>query len=180
MSTPLKPGSVQTHQIFLYNRALHPELLPIRARKVVNHGHYELEAWAMDGGHLLRFEHTTLCACELLTAQETKLPEQGIVAGFLATGERDFEHRFAKDKVVYMTTIQTEMLSENLFLSTFDEMLDYAQTTDALVHHWSDEGGKCLSLIDTQRFNKEIHAQCYHLLAQSGLVIRTQTIFEHA
>jgi hypothetical protein len=180
MSTPLKTGSLQSHQIFLYGRAIHPELLPIKARKVLRQGGYELEIWAMDGGHLLRFEHTTLCACELMTAQETRLPEQGLVAGFLAMGERDFEHRFAKDKVVYMNTIQTESLSENLFLSTYDEIVDYARTTDALVHRWADEAGKCLTIIDTQSFNKEIHAQCYHLVAQGGLVIRTQTIFEHA
>ena len=180
MSTPLKPGSVQAHQLFLYSRAINPGLLPIKLRHVAKHGEYELEIWAMDGGHLLRFEHTTLCACELLTAHETKLPEQGIVAGFLAMGERDFEHRFVKDKVVYMNTIQTEMLSENLFISTYEEMLDYARTTDALVHKWSDESGECLSMIDSQRFNKEVHAQCFHLVAQDGLVIRTQTIFEHA
>ena len=76
MSTPLKPGSVQAHQLFLYSRAIHPGLLPIKNRRVTRHGEYELEVWAMDGGHLLRFERTTLCCCELLTAQETKLPEQ--------------------------------------------------------------------------------------------------------
>jgi hypothetical protein len=180
MSMPLKPGSVQSHQLFLYNRAIHPGLLPIKQRRVTRHAGYELEVWLMDGGHLLRFERTTLCCSELLTAQETKLPEQGIVAGFLALGERDFEHRFTRDKVVYMNTIQTETLSENLFLSTHDEMLDYARTTDALVHRWTDEGGDCLSMIDTQKFQNEVHAQCFHLMAQDGLVIRTQTIFEHA
>jgi hypothetical protein len=180
MSTPLKPGSVQTHQIFLYDRALHPELLPIRARKVIHHTSYELEVWVTDGGHLLRFERTTLCACELLTAHETRLPEHGIVAGFLAVGERDFEHRFTRDKVTYMNTIQTESLSENLYLSTYAEMIDFARDTDALVHKWNDESGRCISVIDTQRFNREVHAQCYHLVAQGGMVLRTQTIFEHA
>jgi hypothetical protein len=180
MSLPVKSNSLQSHQVLLYNRALHPELFPLRARRVIRHGDYEFEVWAMDGAHMLRFERTTLCACELLTAQDTRLPENGIVAGFPALGERDFEHRFARDRVVYMTTIQTETLSENLFLATFDEFVDYAKTTDAMVHHWSDDAGKCLTIIDTQRFNREIHAQCYHLIAQGGQVIRTQTIFEHA
>ena len=180
MTLPVKSNTLQSYQIFLYNRALHPELFPLRGRKVIRHGGYEFEVWVMDGAHLLRFEHSTLCACELLTAQDAKVPESGIVAGFLAAGERDFEHRFTKDKVVYMNTIQSETLSENLFLSTYDEMIDYARTTDALVHKWNDPAGKCLSMIDTQRFNSEIHAQCYHLIAQGGLVLRTQTIFEHA
>ena len=71
MSAPLKPGSIQAHQLFLYSRAIHPGLLPIKSRRVTKHADYELEVWALDGGHLLRFEHTTLCCCELLTAQET-------------------------------------------------------------------------------------------------------------
>jgi hypothetical protein len=134
----------------------------------------------MEGAHLLRFEFATLCACELLTAQEGRLPEAGLVSGFLAAGERDFEHRFTKDRVTYMHTVQTETLSDNLYLATYREMIDYARTAETLLHAWEDEAGRCLSLIDLQRFNKEIHAQCYHLIAQGGIVIRTQAIFEHA
>ena len=29
------------------------------------------------------------------------------------------------------------------------------------------------------RFRREVHAQTYHLIAQGGLVLRSQTIFEH-
>jgi hypothetical protein len=180
MSMPVKGNSLQSYQVLLYNRALHPELFPLKGRRVVRHGAYEFETWVMEGAHLLRFEHTTVCACELLTAQEGKLPEAGLVTGFLAAGERDYEHRFGKDRVTYMHTVQTETLSENLYLATYDEMMDYARTADTLLHKWEDESGRCLSLIDMQRFNKEIHAQCYHLVATGGIVIRTQAIFEHA
>lgn len=180
MSSPIKPNSLQAYQVVLYNRALHPELFTLKGRKVVRHGSYEFEVWAMPGAHLLRFEKAALCACELVTGDDGKLPQAGIVSAFLCAGERDFEHRFDKDKVVYMTTVQTETLSENLYVSTFDEMMEYARTTDSLTHRWTDDVGECLTLIDTQRYNREIHAQAYHLIAQGGIVIRTQTIFEHA
>jgi hypothetical protein len=180
MTTPLKPNSLQAYQVVLYNRALHPELFTLKGRKVVRHGDYEFEVWAMRGAHLLRFEKRALCACELVTAEEGKLPASGVVSAFLAAGERDFEHRFEKDKVVYMTTVQTETLSENLYIATLDEMLECAKSNDVLTHRWTDEVGECLTLIDTQRYNREIHAQAYHLIAQGGIVIRTQTIFEHA
>lgn len=179
MSLPVKSPTLQSYQVLLYNRALHPELFPLRGRRVVRHGNYEFEVWVMEGAHLLRFEHSTLCACELLTDQEGRLPEAGVVSGFLAAGERDFEHRFTKDKVTYMTTVQTETLSENLFVATYEEMLEYGRSSDALTHKWSDGAGQCLSMLDLQRYNREIHAQSYHLIAQGGLVIRTQTIFEH-
>jgi hypothetical protein len=180
MTTPLKPNALQAYQVVLYNRALHPELFSLKGRKVVRHGDYEFEVWAMKGAHLLRFERGALCACELVSAEESKLPASGVVSAFLAAGERDYEHRFEKEKVVYMTTVQTETLSETLYISTFEEMMDYAKSTDALTHRWTDDAGECLTMIDTQRYNREIHAQAYHLIATGGVVIRTQTIFEHS
>jgi hypothetical protein len=178
MHMPVKV-SLQAYQMLLYGRALHPELFPLRKRRVVKNGAYELEVWAMDGAHLLRYEMGSLCSCELLTPADGKLPEQGVITALLAAGERDYEHRFVKEKVTYMTSIQTETLSENLYIATFDEILDYARASDALIHKWEDDNGRSLSVIDTQKFNKEVHVQCYHLVAQGGIVLRTQTIFEN-
>ncbi len=44
---------------------------------------------------------------------------------------------------------------------------------------WDDEHGKGLSVIDLQDYAGEVHAQCYHMLPLGGLVVRTQSIFEH-
>ncbi len=181
MNPPAKSNSLQSYQMVLYNRALHPELFQLKARKVVRHNGWELEAWIMPGQHVLRFEHGGLCAAELLTDQDRNLPATGVVSAFLAAGERDYEHAFAKDRVTYMTTVQTESLSENLYAATYKEMLAFARQGDCMTHAWSDEfGGRCLSMIDVQRYSREVHAQSYHLIACGGVVIRTQTIFEHA
>lgn len=179
MSVPVKPNVTQTYQVYLYGRALHPELFQIKARRVIKHGAYEFEAWLMQGMHLLRFEHRTMCAAELLVDHEGNLPCTGAVAAFLCAGERDFEHKFPKDRAGYMCTVQTETLSENLYISTLNELRAHARETDALVHQWRDEAGPCLSMLDIQRYAKEVHAQSFHLIAQSGLVLRTQTLFEH-
>jgi hypothetical protein len=179
MSLPVKSPSLQSYQLLLYSRALHPEAFPLKGRRVVRQpGIYEFEVWAMSGAHLLRFESRGLCACELVSDQEGRLPEAGVVSAFLCAGERDFEHRFTRDRVTYMTTVQTETLSENLFLATYEEMMDVARATNALLHRWDDETGKCLSMIDIQQYSREVHAQAYHLIATGGLVLRTQTIFE--
>jgi hypothetical protein len=79
-----------------------------------------------------------------------------------------------------MTSVQTESLSESLYQATLEEMEAHADEEDSLVHRWEDAMGRCLSLVDVQRFNKEVHAQCYHLQASGGIVLRTQSIFEHA
>lgn len=178
MNLPQKPSLLQTYQIILYNRVLHPELFPLKGRRVIRHGAYELEAWVMPGAHLLRFERGGLCACELLTEHERSVPTIGIVTSFLCAGERDFDHRFTKDGVNYMTSVQTETLSDNLYQSTFEEIREIVRENSALAHTWDDEAGKCMSVVDVQRYNTEVHAQSYHLIAALGLVLRTQTIFE--
>ena len=59
--------------------------------------------------------------------------------------------------------------------------MEFGHERDALMHLWEDpEGGRCASILDLQRFRKEIHAQTYHLLSQGGIVLRSQTIFEQS
>jgi hypothetical protein len=180
MNTQTKQNNLQSYQTILYGRALHPELFQLRARRVVAHNGYELEAWITPGGHVLRFEDGSVCATELVTDQDKNLPATGVVAAFLCAGERDFEHTFPRGGVTYMTTIQTETLSENLYAGTYDEMLEFVRETGALAHAWNDAIGRCLSVIDIERHNDQVHANAYHLLAAGGVVIRTQTIFERA
>lgn len=157
----------------------------------------------MQGQHLLRFERGPICASELVTDQENGLPTAGAVAAFLCAGERDFEHDFVGShgarasggsngaahgstngsspghgRVVYMTTVQTETLSENLYIATCEEMVAHSREHDSLVHSWDEPGGRGMSIVDVQKYAHEVHVQAYHLLPTGGIVIRTQTIFE--
>jgi len=180
MTTSARTTSLQTYQTILYDRALHPELFPLKGRRVIAHGAYEFEAWTMPGAHLLRFEHGPVCASELVTDQEDNLPDTGVISALLCAGEHEFEHEFGRRGCKFMTSVQTEALSESLYQATYEEMLAHAAETDALIHHWVDATGQCLTLVDIQRYNREVHAQCYHLQATGGIVLRTQSIFEHA
>lgn len=174
----LTPNVDQAFAFGLFNRALHPELFDLRARRVVRHEGYELECWVLSGGHALRFGSGSACYSEVVCSGEGLLPESNRVTSFSCAGEHDVDEHFAKDKVAYITTIQTEQLGENLYLATFEEMHDYAREAEAMVHRWDDMSGPNMSIVDIQRFNKEVHAQAYHLLASTGIVLRTQTIFE--
>lgn len=179
MNTAAKSANLQAYRLILYRRALHPELLPVKGRRTLSHGDYEFEAWVMPGSHLMRFQHDGVCATEVVTAQEIGLPERGLVAAIPCAGEKDHEHPFS-EKLNYLTTVQTEQLPENLYSATYRELVDFAEEREALTHFWKDpDGGACASILDIQRFRREIHAQSYHLLAQGGVVLRTQTIFEH-
>ncbi len=170
----------QTMQMYLYRRALHPELFPLKGRKTISHGAYELEAWIMPGCHVMRFRHKEFTCSELLIDHEDNLPLEGAVTGFPCSGEHEFQHAFLAERVEYSTSVQTETLSDNLYRSTYEDMLDYAKQTDSLTYKYLDgEGRKCLSLLDLQQLPKEVHCQSFHLLASSGFVLRTQTIFGH-
>lgn len=180
MTAPLKPNSLQTYQTILYNRALHPEFFPLKDRRVLRHRDYELEIWIMSGSHLLRFEHGSRVASELVTDQDGNLPDAGVVTAFLCAGEREYEHRFDQSRVVYMTNVQTESLTDHLYETTMAELLEWARESGALVHRWADEAGPCLSMLDAQVYQREVHVQAYHMVGHGGVVLRTQTVFEHA
>ena len=170
---------LQSYQTILYSRPIHPELFAIQDHKEIRFGPYQFEAWIMQGRHHCRFEISGACACELVTESNSGLPDTGIVESILCAGEREFEHRFARSDLNYMTSVQTEQLSSNLYLSTFEELDEFAREQDSLVSRWDDEIGPCASILNIQRYAKEIHVQSYHMIAREGLVLRTQSLFEH-
>ncbi len=178
-STSAKTSSLQNYHAALYSRPVHPELFDIRDRRHIQFGPYSFEGWLMPGAHACRFEISGACAVEIVTEMPGGLPETGIVERFLCAGEREFEHQFARSKLNYMTSVQTEQLSESLYRTNYDELDEFAREEEALVHRWTDEVGPCMSILDIQRLATEIQTQSYHLIAREGLILRTQSVFEH-
>jgi hypothetical protein len=178
MSLSSKTTSLQAYNLALYRGALHPEFFQIEGRTRIAHGEYEFEAWIFRGGHALRFEHQNLCLSEVVGEDFEHLPDRGHVTTLPCAGERDHDAEFA-DRLVYMTSMQTETLTDHLYLSTYNEMIEHGRLGDCLMSVWTDELAKPnLSLIDRQRYGDEVHVQTYHLRSDCGLVLRTQTIFQ--
>lgn len=176
--SPFKPSVMMAHQAILYSCALEPgSFAPVHCRKL-SQGAYRCEVWLMAGAHAVQFQFGQLRASELVTDQEAGLPAGGVLSAFLCAGERDYEHRFLRAGADYMTTVQSETLSENLYQATLEELRASAEETGALLHQWDVPEGECLSMLDVQLLAREAHIQAYHLLA-AGVVLRTQSIFEH-
>jgi len=178
MSLTPKQSVLHAFQLVLYEKALHPGQLLPKARKVVRFAGYEFEAWVMAGSHVLRFERGDLCASELITEYERPVPTTDIVAAFYCPSEKDTEHTFARGGVKYWNSLQTETLPGAVFAETHREMLEFGRENQCLVHLWRDGEGECLSLVDIQRYPGEVHAQAWHLLAESQTVLRSQSLFE--
>jgi hypothetical protein len=164
--------------MLLYRNALHPEFFGIEGRRRIEHGEYEFEAWVFRGGHALRFQHDGHCFSEIVVDQPDSLPERGLIGTFPCAGERDHETTFG-ERLVYMTSMQTEVLTDHLYLGTYNEMLAHGRECNGLLSAWKDEDRKRnMSLLDMQRFSDQVHVQSYHLRSDCGLVLRTQSIFQ--
>jgi hypothetical protein len=162
----------------VYNRALHPELFDLQARRTDRHGDYEVEMWATPGGHVVRFNFAGQTLTETVIERGDHLPETGLIHALPCVGEKDYEMQ-PTGKLGFVTTIQTETLSDNLYNATLREMHDFARETGALAYEWVDDNGvPCLTVLDSQKYRREFHIQSYHLYGNSGVVLRTQSIFE--
>lgn len=173
-----KSSNTQVFRLMLYRRALHPELFDLQGRRVHRHGDYEVECWVTTAGHVVRFQHEGRSLTETVIENGDHLPELGLIHALPCLGEKDYELE-PEGTIGYVTTVQTESLTDNLYMATLREMRDFVIETSALTCEWLDaEGVACLSLIDSQRYKHEFHVQSYHLLGSTGVVLRTQSIFE--
>ncbi len=180
MSIQSKSSSLQAYNLLLFRKALHPEFFSIQARKRLDFGEYGVEIWLFPGGHAVRYHQQDICVTEVVADQFEHLPEKGRVTILPCAGERDHEERIA-DNFVYMTSIQTETLSDHLYLGTYREMMEHSKSPDTVCLTWKDDAGKPnLVLVDTQRYRQEIHVQSYHIRSDCGLILRTQSLLQAA
>ena len=92
-------------------------------------------------------------------------------------GERDNEQEFA-ERLLVISSMQSEQLSDHLFGDTYDELRIFAQESGAKMIEWSHDNNMHMSILDFQRYNKQVHVQGYHLQSEHGHVLRSQAIFE--
>jgi len=176
--SPTKSSSPHAYAMLLYRRAVHPEFFGIEARRKLQHGDYEFEGWIFKGGHCIRFQYGAISFCEVVVDNPTSLPDRGLAGTLPCAGEHDHDEKITEE-INYMTSIQSESLSDHLYLGTYKEMLQHGRDSDSLMVAWSEPNGKQnLSLIDLQRFRNELHVQSFHLRAASGLVLRTQSMVQ--
>lgn len=179
MSVNHKSTNAQVFRLMLYHRALHPELFELQGRRTHVQAEYEVESWITPAGHLVRFQVDGHCLTEVVIDTGDHLPEMGLVHALPCLGEKDYEMDSQNGPVGYITSVQTENLSDNLFAATMREMRDLVTESRAMAHEWKDaDGTQYISVLDAQKFKREYHIQSYHLMGNTGLVLRTQSIFE--
>jgi hypothetical protein len=177
MTINSKSSIVQIPKLMLYKRPLHPELFSFKARRVDRHGDYEVETWLVNGGHVVRFVLDGQSLVEAVLEGNDHLPESNLAHVLPCLGEKEYDFE-SEGHVSYFTTLQTESLTENLYLATFREMRDFATEVGALQFEQETPAGPNLYVLDCQKYKNEFHVQGYHLTAGNGNVLRTQSVFE--
>ena len=177
MTVNSKSPIAQIPKLMLYKRPLHPELYTFHARRVDRHGDYEVETWLVQGGHIVRFILDGQSLVEAVLEGNDHLPESNLAHALPCLGEKEYEYE-QEGPLGYFTTLQTESLSENLYLATYREMKDFASEVGGLAYEQETPAGPNLYVLDCQKYKKEFHVQGYHLTANNGSVLRTQSVFE--
>ena len=180
MSISHRPTShnTQVFHLMVYRRALHPELIDLRGRRCHRHDEYEAETWVAPAAHIVRFQVNGYNLAETVIEGGDHLPETGLIHALPCIGEKEFELE-RRGPIGYFTTVQVEMLTDNLYMATYREMADFSEETNALSHGWQQEDERpSLSLLDVQKYKRELHFQSYHLIGNGCMVLRTQSIFE--
>jgi hypothetical protein len=178
MSLSHKSSNTQIFRLMVYRRALHPELFELQGRRRHNQAEYEVESWIAPAVHVVRFGTEGQCITEAVLEDGDHLPEHGLIHALPCLGEKDYELD-DEGLLGYVTTVQTESLTDSLYSATHRELRELAAEPSALCHEWKDaDGAPCMSLLVSERYKREYHIQSYHLLGGSGMVLRTQSIFE--
>ncbi|MCH2138808.1 MAG: hypothetical protein MK074_07130 [Phycisphaerales bacterium] len=179
MTTPQRDTGLQSYQMLLYRTPVHPEFFKIGGRHHVQLANYEFEAWVHPGGHTVRFEYDGATVTEVVVPEAMELPDRGVLTTIPCVGEKDFEEVYS-ERISFVTSIQTETLSEHLYMGSYREMLEHGGSEDCLVVRGEDPttGLPDLSVLELQRYADQIHVQSYHFIGDGAMVLRTQSILQ--
>ncbi|MGI9012892.1 MAG: hypothetical protein ACR2GY_01425 [Phycisphaerales bacterium] len=171
----VKEASVQLYHMLIYRKPVEFSPLLVVAESEIVYGKYTFRQFLTRGGHALQFETGGHTITEIITEGPEVFSEAGQLLCVPCAGERDHEETL-NDAVSYCASVQTESLTESLYLSQYREMLEHSSRPECMHAVWDDQGAN-LSLLDVQRYRDEIHVQGYHLRSDCKLILRTQSIF---
>ncbi len=165
--------------LFLFDRALHPELFQHFADYRVEQGRYRADIWIVGLSHVITVTTAQQCLTELLARDSELLPSRGVLTRFRLKGERDHE-RTTPDGWNYMVSTQVETMDEALYKSVHNDLLRHTekrgwfQSYDAL----ADGDLVPFTYIDHEARDREFHVHAFHAYPHERTLVKTQSIIE--
>jgi hypothetical protein len=166
--------------LYLYRRALHPELFRIHASKHIEQRNYQADIWIVGLGHVASLHSGHRVLTEVIIADTDLLPDRGLVHQFRFRGERDHAEQL-DNGMSYMISSQIERMSKQLFQAMHADLSRHAKRRGLLVHfeEWTGNGDLTpFSFIDYEARERELHITAFHVYPEELTFVKTQSIIE--
>jgi hypothetical protein len=173
------PVQASDLHLFVFERALHPELFQHYANHRVEQGKYTADIWIVGLSHVVTVRYGQRCLTELLSRDIELLPTRGVVSRFRLKGERDHERR-SSEGWSYMVSTQVETMDEALYKSVHHDLLRHTEKRGWFFAYdqWSDGRLTPFSYLDHEARDREFHVHAFHAYPQERTLVKTQSIIE--
>lgn len=173
------PVAAADLNLFLLDRAVHPELFSHFGDYRVEQGKYVAHIWVIGLGHAVTVTSGNRTLTELIAVENELLPSRGILTRFRLKGERDLEKE-CPNGWTYMVSSQIETMDEHLFKSVHLDLQRHAMRRGWFHRYdrWADGDLVPFTLIEHEARDAELHVYSYHSFPQDRTVVKTQSIFE--
>ena len=170
--------SVDLH-LFVFERALHPELFRHYATYRVEQGRYHADVSIIGLGHVVTVNCGDKSLTELLSRQSDIIPTRGVVSRFRLKGERDLE-KATPDGWSYMVSTQVETMDEALYKSVHHDLVRHAEKRGWFVPYEGAVSGDMIpfSYLDHEARDGEFHLHAFHAFPHERTIVKSQSILE--
>jgi len=168
-------------RLYIYDRALHPELFEIHHERRISADHYQATIWVTKCSHVIGFFRDDAAMLEVTANDTGILPQRGMVADMPLRGEHEFQHN-QPDAISYMMNFQVEKMSAAVFSATHADIAAQRRKRGIYVPFdpSSSEQLNPFSYISYVARSHELQVFTYHAIPESFAFIRTQSVFELA
>jgi hypothetical protein len=165
--------------LYLYDRALHPELFRHFLKMRVSQTRYHADISIIGLGHVVTVHCGVRSVTELIAGESDVLPSRGVLTRFRMKGERDLEKQIG-DGWQYLISTQVETMEEPLFKAVHSDLYKHASKRDGFVPYeqWADGDMAPFSYIDHEARDREFHVHAFHSFPAERTIVKTQSIFE--
>lgn len=175
-----EPQQLTQLTLYVYRRALHPELFRVHSSKRIKQRLYQAEIWVVGLGHVVTFHAGNRVLTEVATADSDVLPDRGLAHQFRFRGERDHAEQW-DNGLSYMLSSQIERMSKQLFQASHADLYRHARRRGMVTtfEEWAD-GDELMpfSFIDYEARERELHVSAFHVYPEELTFVKTQSIIE--
>ena len=163
----------------VYSRPLHPELFELLRERHIQRETYQASVRITDAGHLVSWQHGSICLSEVLAMARSPLPRKRRLLACRLRGERTETVQCA-DGVVYQTSLTVERLERSLFARMHDE-LESDAVSPGLVHNFRPHhrlSPSPLSYIAIEARLGTLLIQAFHTFPDECAIVKIQSLYE--